>query len=244
MIHTSVRDVRATFRLQSVHAHFHAPATVDDPVRYEPTTLQRSRRFSSFGMAAMQNERLVASGTVSFHADEDSHQHAAVGPAGWSRPEASAPAHGAICPEPNAPIRRPFDVRRAVSSIPQQQGGRPLLGLWVRTVHPLIGWHEIHKAALAWVSDFSLTRVVDLGHEHESGIWFAATLNHAMWFHRPVDVNEWIFYELHSPSYRAGIAHSSGRFFTQSNELVASVSQDCVVRKPTNRGSPEHGGRV
>lgn len=231
MIHTSVESVDADRELQSIHAHFHAAGSVDEPVNYSRAPLQRTRRFDTFRVDASQQKGIFASGTISLHADEDTSEHSATVSSEWSAPEGSKPAQGDMCPLPTAPIRTPFEIRHARRLDQAPNCELPTLGLWVRTVQPLAGWREIHKAALAWVSDFSLTRAANLGHEQEPGRWFAASLNHAMWFHRPVDLNDWVLYELESPHYRGGIALSTGRFFTRDGAFLASVAQHCVVRR-------------
>jgi acyl-CoA thioesterase-2 len=92
----------------------------------------------------------------------------------------------------------------------------------------------LHRAVLAYMSDLTIQEPVLRGH----GIAWSqpglkvASLDHAMWWHRPVRVDEWLLYVQNSPSARAGRGLATGRIFTREGELVATVAQEIMVRVP------------
>ncbi|NLA65197.1 MAG: acyl-CoA thioesterase II, partial [Leucobacter sp.] len=104
----------------------------------------------------------------------------------------------------------------------------------VRSRDHFNGDQMLHAAALAFASDYSLVDPIMKRH----GIpWAtpgvrAASLDHSMWFHRPFSVDEWLLYEIETPTSQGarGLAH--GRFYNRAGELVASVSQESMVRRP------------
>ena len=104
------------------------------------------------------------------------------------------------------------------------------MGYWLRRRESLGRDPTINAAALAFASDFCLTRVADLEHEDEPRNRWALSLDHVMWFHRPVDVSQWLLYELESPVYREALALSTGRFFDAEGH-IASVGQESLLRR-------------
>jgi acyl-CoA thioesterase-2 len=109
----------------------------------------------------------------------------------------------------------------------------------VQKTLPGIDWRELapdnpdlHRNVLAYVSDYQLVSTATLPH----GIHFAvgnvqlASLDHAMWFHRPFRVDDWLLYAMESPNASGGSGLALGRFFTRDGRLVASTAQEGVVR--------------
>jgi acyl-CoA thioesterase-2 len=90
----------------------------------------------------------------------------------------------------------------------------------------------LHRSLLAYVSDFHLVATATLPH----GVHFAegnvqlATLDHAMWFHQPFRIDEWLLYSMESPSASGGRGFALGQLFSQDGRLVASTAQEGVVR--------------
>jgi acyl-CoA thioesterase-2 len=111
-----------------------------------------------------------------------------------------------------------------------------VLRYWVRYRGPLCTVVD-HAAALAWISDLCLTRVADLEHEASLGVRQGASLDHAMWFHRMPDLSDWLLYDVSSPAYVDELALSTGRFFDPQGSLVASVTQESLLRRHTSSGA-------
>jgi len=108
----------------------------------------------------------------------------------------------------------------------------PARHIWVKTVDRLPDNADLHRNVLAYVSDYQLVSTATLPH----GIHFAegnvqlASLDHAMWFHRPFRADEWLLYAMESPNASGGRGLALGKFFTRDGQLVASTAQEGVVR--------------
>ena len=218
-------------RPHSLHAHFLTQGTVAEEISYNSVALRRTPRFTTFRTDAVQAGTLLATATVSFHSDEVTTGHGPQMPKVDLPPERCRPASGGPIPPPDAPIRVPYDFRHADGLSPATRYGRPVVGYWLRAREKLGPDPALNAAALAWASDFALTRVADLEHESEPGNRRAASLDHAMWFHRPVCADEWLLYELTSPVYQDALALSTGRFFDLDGNLVATVVQESLLRR-------------
>jgi acyl-CoA thioesterase-2 len=229
MIHRARLEAPPAYRAKSINATFHRPASADKLTHYDATTLHRSRTFVSIRIEAQQDGVLTASGTVLLHVPESSPAHAETPVDGWSGPLDSDVAANDLTPSPDAPIRLPFEVRTAIRPMMGGTGCAPMAGIWVRATEPVAGWADAHQAALAWISDFSLTRISAARH-HAHGERFLTSLSHSMWFHADTDTQEWHLYELHSPVLRDGISLATGRFFQADGRLVATANQECLVR--------------
>ena len=108
----------------------------------------------------------------------------------------------------------------------------PRRNIWIKTVDALPDDPHLHRNVLAYVSDYQLVATATLPH----GIHFAegnvqlASIDHAMWFHRPFRADQWLLYTMESPNASGGRGFALGRFFTQDGTLVASTAQEGVVR--------------
>jgi acyl-CoA thioesterase II len=219
----------STWRPHSVSAHFLRAGVPSEAVRYRMQVLHRSRHFQTTRVDAEQQHGIVATVVLSTHHPRQTAGHQASPPllkAGL--PDDMPPAAGGPIPDPDAPIRRPFELRHASLVDGQGDDGRPRFAMWVRLRRGLAD-PAGNAAALIWLSDFALTRIADLEHENRPGARRAASLHHAMWLHRPTDLADWHVYVVTSPAYCDGLALSSGHVFRQSGELVASVSQESML---------------
>jgi acyl-CoA thioesterase-2 len=217
-------------RPHSLHAHFLQPANPDTDVELSTRVLRSSRTFTTVAAEATQDGRPVATATASFHRAADSPAHGVTAALPPDSPEAAAPAVGGPLPPESAPARALVDLRDAGTPGATGPDGRPVQRYWVRHRVELLTDAD-RSAALAWISDLCLTRVADLEHHLSPGRRQAASLDHAMWFHRTPDLAEWLLYEVTSPSYVDELALSTGRFFDRSGRLVASVTQESLLRR-------------
>jgi acyl-CoA thioesterase-2 len=217
-------------RSYSLHAHFLNPGTPDEAVRFRTTTLRRSARFTTTRVDVTQASTMLATLTVSTHDDEPSPSHRPIPPIVLGSPDSAEAARGERFPAVDAPIRQPFDLRTACLEEVSGSDGRPRVAVWLRLRRPMTD-PVAQVAALVWASDFALTRTADVEHEHRLGTRQAASLDHAMWIHRAVDLSRWHLYVLSSPMYRAGLALSCGQMYTDVGDLVASVAQESLLRR-------------
>jgi acyl-CoA thioesterase-2 len=136
--------------------------------------------------------------------------------------------------------RQAIDLRYAVeppyATVGQQR--RPRSQTWFRTAGKITGLHDnpvVHLCLATYVSDMTLLDSVLLAHGR--GGWavgdvVGASLDHAMWFHRPFRADEWLLYDTESPTTQGGRGLARGRIFTQDGQLAISVIQEGVVRVP------------
>ena len=106
--------------------------------------------------------------------------------------------------------------------------------MWLKTTRPLPDDENLHRAALAYASDYTILEPILRRHGHT---WATpglkmASLDHAMWWHRFARVDEWLLYVQESPSAQGGRGLSQGRIFTRDGVLVGSVAQEGMVRVP------------
>jgi acyl-CoA thioesterase-2 len=110
--------------------------------------------------------------------------------------------------------------------------GDEKLRVWLRTSGPMPDEPLLHAAVLAYASDLTLLASAALRHDirfGDPGV-AAASLDHAMWFHRPVRVDEWLLHDQESPSASGGRGLGRGRIFTRDGRLVATTVQEGLVR--------------
>jgi acyl-CoA thioesterase II len=131
---------------------------------------------------------------------------------------------------------RPFDMRHVGSPIYFSVKGEPVAhqAVWIRALGVMPADSQLHTAALAYASDYSILESIYRRH----GIAWShpglksASLDHAMWFHREPRVDEWMLYVQESPSASGGRGLSLGRIFSQDGQLLATVAQEGMVRVP------------
>ena len=129
---------------------------------------------------------------------------------------------------------RPIDMRTSdklhwMNSKPRP----PRAHSWFRTVAPLPDDAALHRAVIAYASDFTLlgTSALPHGLSWMRGELTGASLDHAIWFHRPARADEWLLYAVDSPWSGAGRGYNRGRIFTRDGTLVASVAQEGMIRQ-------------
>lgn len=230
LLHAAAGHAPDGARPHSLHAHFLHAASPDADVALACRVLRASRTFTTVAAEATQDGRLVATATASFHVPTPSATHGVRASTPDGAPEWAPPAFGGPLPAESAPSRVPVDLREAGPAGQVGPDGRPVQRYWVRhrgTLHSATD----HCAALAWTSDLCLTRAADAEHVDSPGRRQAASLDHAMWFHRTPEPGAWLLYEVTSPSYVDELALSTGRFFDPAGRLLASVSQESLLRR-------------
>ncbi len=227
--------------VHSLHAYFLVPGDVNAPIVYEVDVARDGKSFSNRRVVAIQHGRPIFNMTASFQVPEQGLDHAAAmpqvpGPEGLSDVRELPPDILEKVPEKMRRFLvhdRPFEFRPVepihVISPPRTD---PLRHIWIKTVDALPDNPDLHRNVLAYVSDYQLVATATMPH----GVHFAegnvqlASLDHAMWFHRPFRVDDWLLYAMQSPNASGGRGFALGRFFTREGELVASTAQEGVVR--------------
>jgi acyl-CoA thioesterase-2 len=239
------RTVDEPREAHSLHGYFILPGDLNAPIVYFVDRLRDGSSFSTRRVTAIQHGRAIFNLSASFHRAEEGYEHQATMPDA-PPPESLAPELSLIremadtIPEPLRNLLtqdRPIDFRPVAPLNPFRPEPRPpLRQVWLRAEGAMPNDALLHQAVLAYASDYGLLWTA----LHPHGIAFrtpgvqVATLDHAIWLHRPFRVDEWLLYTMDSPIAAAARGFARGQFFTRSGELVASVTQEGLVRKRTS----------
>jgi acyl-CoA thioesterase-2 len=201
------------------------------------------RSFTTRRVVAIQHGRPIFHMEVSFHIDEPGLTHQAEMPSApdpeslpdWQ--ERVGPIEEMESDDPHRWLsREPFDVRFITEIDPvKPQKLPPRLDLWIRLNGSLQQDLGLHQSLAAFASDLSLIDTIVLPHAVDifEGAHQVASLDHAMWFHRPFRIDEWLLYSQESPVAAGARGFATGRIFTRDGQLVASVVQEGLVRPVT-----------
>jgi acyl-CoA thioesterase-2 len=217
-------------RCHSLHAYFLRAGDPAIPILYEVDRSRDGGSFSVRRVVAIQHGAQIFVLAASFQKDEAGFEHQAVMPPvppPEDLPEAQIDARLAA-----AWRARPFEFRPV---LPRALGDRParqaLDHIWFRVPSPLEGEAVLHQAFLAYVSDMALIDTALL--PHGKGLFSdvqVASLDHAMWFHRPFRADDWMLYSLDSPAAFGARGYARGSIFLRDGTLIASVAQEGLIR--------------
>jgi acyl-CoA thioesterase-2 len=228
--------------IHSLHGYFMRPGDDTLPIRFAVEEMRDGRSFSTRRVHAIQRGAPIMSMTASFQEPADGFDHqdempAVAGPDGLRSlsellGEVAHPAAEHI--REKRPIeQRPVEVTHYVDPAPDHVSTQ---NVWMRAIGELPDDPLLHSAVLAYASDYSLLEPVLRRHGMTWGNpqLRVASLDHSMWFHRPVRADDWILYTQQSPSAISGRGLGIGHMFTRDGRLVATTAQEGMVRlKPT-----------
>jgi acyl-CoA thioesterase-2 len=248
----SVTDGKA---MHSMHSYFMRPVDIGAEVRYEVELLRDGRGYSTRQVRGFQNGKPVYVCMASFAAGEPSGSFQAAMPGDIPGPdtlptsaEYLADRSGGTMTETSKAYwssGRSFDMRHVPGPVYLTVEGEraPHQALWVRpydVLRPVEGLTPTERdtAALAYVCDYTILepalRVLGLAWADEGLV--TASLDHAMWFHRPVTMDDWLLYAQEACSVEDGRGTAIGRFFTTDGVLVATVVQEGMLRQVLGEG--------
>ncbi len=225
----------------SLHGYFLRPGDVKLPITFSVDRIHDGRSFSTRRTQAFQSGLPILSMIASFQDADPGLEHQVAMPEGIPDPESVEPSSKVLegIDHPAAQYwreDRPFELRHVTSPICLAVEGEQVAqqAVWPRTVGKLPDDPDLHRAALAYASDYTILEPVLRRHEvawTRDGLK-AASLDHAMWFHHFARVDEWLLYVQESPAASGGRGLSFGRIFTREGLLVASVAQEGTIRVP------------
>lgn len=222
----------------SLHAYFLAPGDASAPSELQVERVRDGRSFSSRSVTAWQGGRELFRMLVSFHAAEPGETFAGHRPPDVPPPEEISLTYPAfsrsVAEQPDSDIgSRPMDTR--CIDPPSAPLGEPVLEdqrMWMRISERLPAEPGLHHVGLAYLSDSSLVDHVVLPHGRrwqEPGL-AGASLDHAMWFHRPVRADEWLLFDQTVEATGSGRGLATGRIFDAGGTLAATCSQEGLIR--------------
>jgi acyl-CoA thioesterase II len=226
----------------SLHGYFMLGGDPKVPIIYEVDRIRDGRSFTTRRVVAIQHGHAIFAMAASFHLGEPGFDHQAEMPKvpGPEELPSDAEIRDRVLPMMPDPIRRYFERERLIELRPVEfarylgkkyPDGR--FHIWMRTTGTLPATPAIHRCALAYASDLSLLDAALVPHGRtvfEKSI-MAASLDHALWFHRPFKADEWLLYAQDSPSATGARGFGRGLIFTRDGTLVASVAQEGLLRE-------------
>jgi acyl-CoA thioesterase-2 len=235
----SVPDERV---VHSLHAYFIRPGDPAVPIIYAAENLRDGRSFSARRILARQHGKTIFTLTASFQIDEVGPEHQDVAPP-LSSP-GDMPDFRAVGATQEMQVQAArewaaLEVRYVAASYPGQEPLDPrhpaMARVWMRTASPLPDDPHLHRRVLAYMSDLTLLGASTVPHvAHRGEGMQLASLDHAMWFHRPFRADEWLLYDQVSPSASGARGLSIGRIFDREGRLVATAVQEGLMRpRPT-----------
>ncbi|OLR94261.1 acyl-CoA thioesterase II [Actinokineospora bangkokensis] len=236
------RTVPAERSVHSLHAYFIRPGDPSVPIVYQVDRVRDGRSFTTRRVLAIQHGKPIFSLSASFQLPEEGAEHAE-GMPDVPGPEGLPSQADLVTDELRATFAnvttrpRPIDIRYVTEPawVSRANGPREARNqVWMRADGVLPDDPLLHVCVLAYASDMTLLDAVLARHAVYWGTddVRGASLDHAMWFHRPFRADEWVLYDCASPSASNGRGLATGRFFTRDGRLVATVVQEGLVRFP------------
>lgn len=238
----AVRTVEEPRAAHSLHGYFLLAGDPAHPILYEVERIRDGSSFTTRRVKAVQHGRAIFAMSASFHKEETGYEHAAAMP-DVPPPEALPSARELMAqlidtlPESmrsywqrDNPIElKPVDISRYLS----RDARPPQQLIWLRANGRLPDVPSLHQCVLAYASDFTLLDTALIAHGKllfDADIQLAS-LDHALWFHRPFRADEWLLYAQDSPTAAGARGFCRGTFFTRDGRLVASTAQEGLIRK-------------
>ncbi|MCM1012194.1 acyl-CoA thioesterase II [Brevibacterium sp. XM4083] len=227
--------------IHSLHGYFLRAGDVAEPIEFGVERLRDGRSFSARRVHAYQKDVPILSLIASFQDEQPGFEHSEPMPAGIPGPEDSPDLRELLAADDSLRVtewfnRRPFDIRPVepfgVPGAGDVDSELPEQHVWFRASAHFGDDPVLNAAALAYASDFNLLEPVLRKHDLT---WATpglrvASLDHAMWWHRRVHVDDWMLYVQESPAARGGRGLGYGRIFSRDGELLATVAQEGMVR--------------
>ncbi len=226
----------------SLHGYFLRAGDPEIPVIYTVDRIRDGRSFVTRRVVAKQRGKAIFNMACSFHKLEEGLEHQ------MDMPEAPDPESIPTWAERIIPLwekwpekvrnawrpgARPVDMREV--NLPVYLGGKAVTDrnmIWLRTPAPVADDPFLHQCILAYATDFSLIDTMLRQHagDQSTGATMNASLDHAIWFHTPLRVDNWLLYVQDSPAARGARGYARGTIYTQDGMLVASAAQEGLMR--------------
>lgn len=227
--------------VHSLHAYFLREGDCEKPVIFEVERVRDGRTFSNRRISAIQNGKAILIMSCSFQKHETGFEHQTHMP--------DVPGPDELTEKTLIPIDKirqlsprmrrtlttqgPFEFRFVNDVDPFDETPKePIKRIWFRARSPLPDDQVIHRTLLTFVSDYHLVSTATLPHGIsylDSRLQFAS-LDHAMWFHRPLKIDDWLLYDCDSPSASEARGFATGHVFDINGQLVASTAQQGLMR--------------
>jgi acyl-CoA thioesterase-2 len=225
--------------VHSLHAYFLRRGDFKAPIVYQVDRSLDGHSFSNRRVVAIQHGAPIFNMAASFQVPEEGVEHQIDMPAvppPEALPDASDPP-AEMLRHMTERLRqffakpRPF-MFRPVQQGPEMNSTEPARQIWFKAVGQLPADEALHRSLLAYASDFFLLGTATLPHQAailEQRL-IMASVDHAMWFHRPLRVDDWLLYDMRSPSASGARGFAQAGLFARDGRLVATIAQEGLVR--------------
>ena len=233
----ATRTVEPDRHVHSLHAYFLRPGDPSIPILYDVDRIRDGRSFTTRRVVAIQHGKAIFNLQSSFQVPEEGLEYEA------PMPDVPDPESLPDFPTRMAPFAdqmgawfhrpRPIDIRHVDDTPPDHAGPRsPYQQVWLRADGQLPDDPVLHACVVTYASDMT---PLDTAVRPHGRVWgddglMMASLDHAMWFHRPFRADEWLLYDQESPAAAGGRGFALARVFTADGRLVVSVAQEGLVR--------------
>jgi len=225
--------------VHSLHAYFLRRGDFDAPIVYFVDRSRDGHSFTSRRVTAIQHGEQIFNCSASFQSPESGLEHQ------FPMPEVPPPEQlpesllpGSEFLEGLSPRlrqfvhERPIEFRAVPMSATSTLAGANRQYLWIRTVDKLPDDERLHQCLLAYASDFHLLGTALVRHQQSVARdkLMIASIDHVMWFHRPVRMDEWLLYAADSPSASGARGFTRGSLYSRQGVLVANTAQEGLIR--------------
>ena len=226
----------------SLHGYFMLPGDPKVPIIYEVDRIRDGRSFTTRRVVAIQHGHAIFTMAASFHVDEEGLSHQAPMPDVPTPDQLPSEAEIKAKTMPIMPdaVRRYYERERPIELRPVEfsrylgvKSAEAKFHVWIRATAPLPDDPAIHQCVLAYASDMALldSALIPHGRTVFEKTIMGASLDHALWFHRPFRADDWLLYAQDSPNMSGARGFARGLIFTRDGTLVASVAQEGLLRE-------------
>jgi acyl-CoA thioesterase-2 len=225
--------------VHSLHAYFLRPGDPTVPILYEVDRIRDGKSFTTRRVVAIQHGKAIFNLQASFHRSEPGLEHQEPMDEGVPDPLSLPDFATRMAPHKERlgewyERPRPIDTRYVDTAPTDRQGPQsPTQQVWLRADGPLPDDPVLHACVLTYASDMTLLDTTIRPHGISAWGWDElqmASLDHAMWFHRPFRVDEWLLYDQWTPSTSDARGLAMGQIYTQDGRLVVTVVQEGLIR--------------
>ena len=215
--------------VHSLHGYFLRPGDTAVPIEYHVERIKDGKAFSSRRVVASQHDKTIFYMSTSYQQPEPGLDHSDPMPTDLVPPD-DAPTLASVFEQASG--RKAEDWNKEWAALDVRLAGLSGRQFWIRAAGKLPDEPALHACVLAYASDLTLLGASLLPH----GIIIGdrriqpASLDHALWFHRPFRADEWLLYDQASPSASGARGFATGRLFSQDGRLIASVAQEGLIR--------------
>ncbi len=242
-LHAAYQTVPKDRIAHSMHGYFILGGDINVPIEYHVDAIRDGKSFTTRRVVAFQDGKAIFNMSASFHLEEDGVDHQITMP-NVLTPELlltdiqQAESLQKLDPERYERLMKAhpqiFEFRPVGKAIYlENRNSSPLSHIWFKTKEKIEADISLQHQLLAFASDYSLLLSATLPHrkELEHARMYYASLDHALWFHRDFKIDDWLLYAIESPSASNARGFSRGSIFDRSGKMIASVSQEGLMRK-------------